>query len=143
MKAIDNSRMAQTRVESLDKPIPQGYTRLRYIGGRAGAVVYYANGHPYAAGNTPPHNYIDAPIEDADLLKRLSVFAEVIIKPLVPAVTVAPVEPVTQNQIGELGKQLLESKTETDKSAITKRMDEEYFNDAKDNIKQYRKGKRK
>ena len=96
------SRVAQTKVESLDKPIAPGYERVRYTGAKTAPVTYYSNGHPYTAANTPKWRFLDVPVKDVENLLAMPFFERVrtaipiqpIQPPSVPIVPVAPSVPV-------------------------------------------------
>lgn len=109
LQAIRDSRIAQTRVETLDKPLADGMVRLKYIGNKAAPVTYYANGHPYSAAQTPKWRMLDVPKADAEILKGFGIFVEIRVTPTeiivpqaeppqqtaasVPVAEIKPIEP--------------------------------------------------
>ena len=88
------SRTLNTRVESLDTPLKDGYTRLRYTGQFKAPVTFYASGRPYAAANTPKWMFVDALNEDVERLKSTGQFVIVNVpKPIAPIVPAPIPEP--------------------------------------------------
>lgn len=83
MQSIMQSRLAQTKVESPDKPIAPGHVRMKYTGPRVAPVTYYSNKHPYQAANTPKWRLLDVPIADVEGLKAMGVFVEVQVRPMI------------------------------------------------------------
>ncbi len=94
MDAIMQSRVMQTKVESLEKPLQAGFVRVKYIGARLAPVSYYANGHPYQVANTPKYRFQDVPEKDASVLLSYDCFERVRIVPQVEIPK--PIEPVKE-----------------------------------------------
>jgi len=92
--ALAKSRTMQARVDTLDKPVPAGHTRLKYTGARQSPLVFTANGRKYTAGATDKWRYIDALDEDVERLMSMDVFMRAPIKLPVAAVEPPKVEPV-------------------------------------------------
>lgn len=106
MESIARSRVMETKVTTLEKPVPPGHVRLKYTGAKFAPVNYYANGHPYTACAAPKWRFLDVPEKDAAVLLGMPVFERVRTAPVVlvsppvaePVKEVAPVvvAPITQ-----------------------------------------------
>jgi hypothetical protein len=87
--ALQRSRIIQTRVETLEKPVQAGHVRIKYMGTKVAPVTYYANGHPYPAANTPKWKFLDVPEQDANVLLGMNCFIRVNTVSIIAPVAVA------------------------------------------------------
>ena len=95
--ALDKIKASQAmtaRVDTLDAPLKDGYTRMRYTGQFKAPVTFYAHGRPYAAASTPKWMFVDVLNEDVDKIKSTGQFIIVNVpKPVKPIDTPLPIQP--------------------------------------------------